>query len=70
MFGKTATFTFHVEGMMCDHCKAHVEKALVAVSGVKTAIADVASQSVTVTAKDKVTLDSLKSAVIAAGYKA
>ncbi|MBQ5748640.1 MAG: metal-transporting ATPase, partial [Oscillospiraceae bacterium] len=32
--------TIHVEGMMCPHCKAHVEKALLAVAGVTAAEAD------------------------------
>jgi hypothetical protein len=44
MFGfkkkEAATFTISVEGMMCMHCVAHVEKALLAVKGVQSAKAD------------------------------
>jgi heavy metal translocating P-type ATPase len=70
MFGKNKTFNFAVEGMMCEHCKAHVEKALLDVKGVRSATADLASKSVTVVAKDSVSEDTLKAAVVSAGYKA
>ena len=33
---ETMTKTLHVEGMMCEHCQARVEKALAAVKGVKS----------------------------------
>ena len=69
MFGKTKTVTFGVEGMMCKNCKAHVEKALLAVKGVKSVEADLESKSVTVIAKESVGEQNLKDAVIAAGYK-
>jgi len=69
MFGKSKTVTFGVEGMMCNNCKAHVEKALLSLKGVKSAEASVESRSVTVVAKDSVSEEALKSAVIAAGYK-
>ena len=69
MFGKTKTFTFAVDGMMCVNCKAHVEKALLAVKGVKNAEASLEAKSVTVTAKDSVDEATLKSAVASAGYR-
>ncbi len=69
MFGKTKTVSFAVEGMMCNNCKAHVEKALLSVKGVKSVEASVESKTVTVTAKASVTEDALKSAVVAAGYR-
>ena len=71
MFGKTKEIeiTFTVEGMMCNNCKAHVEKALADVKGVKSAEADLAAKSVRVIAKASVTEDTLKSTVTAAGYK-
>lgn len=40
-----------VEGMMCVHCKAAVEKALAAVPGVESAIADLEAKTATVTLK-------------------
>lgn len=70
MFSKNKTVNFTVEGMMCEHCKAHVEKALLDVKGVKSAVADLASKTVTVTVLDTVDEAALKAAVVAAGYKA
>ena len=72
MFGfkkkEAATFTISVEGMMCMHCVAHVEKALLAVKGVQSAKADLAAASVTVTATGTEEA-ALKAAITAAGYK-
>ncbi len=69
MFGKTKTVEFCVEGMMCKNCKAHVEKALLEVKGVKSAEADIDTKKVTVVAKESVDEKTLKDAVVAAGYK-
>lgn len=69
MFGKTKTVSFTVEGMMCNNCKAHVEKALLGVKGVKSAEAVLDTKTVTVTVKESVAEDTLKAAVTAAGYK-
>ncbi len=69
MFGKTKTVSFTVEGMMCVNCKAHVEKALLSLKGVKSADASLDTKVVTVVVKEAVSEDTLKSAVIAAGYK-
>ena len=69
MFGKTKTVSFTVEGMMCNNCKAHVEKALLALKGVKSAEASLESKTVSVVVKDSVSEDTLKAAVTAAGYK-
>ena len=71
MFGKSQEIeiTFGVEGMMCKNCKAHVEKALLGVKGVKTAEADLDAKNVTVTAKASLSEDILKAAVTEAGYK-
>jgi copper chaperone CopZ len=56
--------------MMCNNCKAHVEKALLGVKGVKSVEASVENKNVTVTVKESVGEDTLKAAVVAAGYKA
>lgn len=69
-FSKTREITFPVEGMMCPKCKAHVEKALAAVPGVKSAVADHVAGNVVVVAKESVSEDALKKAVVDAGYKA
>ena len=70
MFGKTKVVTFAVEGMMCNNCKAHVEKALLGVKGVKSVEASVENKNVSVTVKESVGEDTLQAAVVAAGYKA
>ena len=66
---ETMTKTLHVEGMMCEHCQARVEKALAAVKGVK---------SVQVSLEDKTALvecglltsdKALTQAVTDAGYE-
>ena len=69
MFEKVKSVSFPVEGMMCKNCKAHVENALKAIKGVKSVNADLETKLVTVTVKKSVSEDSLKAAVIAAGYK-
>ncbi len=69
MFGKTKTVTLCVEGMMCNNCKAHVEKALLSVKGVKSVEAVLDTKTVTVVAKESVAEDALIAAVVAAGYK-
>ena len=57
----------HVEGMMCAHCKARVEKALLAVPGVESAEADVDAKTATVTGSaDR---EALAAAVREAGYQ-
>ena len=69
MFGKTKTVSFSVDGMMCNNCKAHVEKALLSIKGVKSAEAVLDNKLVSVVAKESVSESALKDAVIAAGYK-
>ena len=57
-----------VEGMMCGHCKAHVEKALMGVPGVESAEADLDRKTATVTGSaDRA---ALIAAVKEAGYQA
>ena len=56
-----------VEGMMCKHCKAHVEKACKAVEGTVDAVVDLAAKNVTVTGTASV--EALKAAIVEAGYE-
>ena len=69
MFGKTKTVIVSVEGMMCNNCKAHVERALLALKGVKSAEASVENKNVTVVAKASLSDDAISAAIVAAGYK-
>jgi len=57
----------HVEGMMCKHCQAHVEKALAAVAGVETVVVDLEGKTAKVTGNADVA--ALKAAVVEAGYE-
>ena len=56
-----------VKGMMCTHCKASVEKALMAVPGTETAVVDLMAKNVTVTGTAD--LEALKAAIVEAGYE-
>ncbi|MBR6726719.1 MAG: heavy metal translocating P-type ATPase [Clostridia bacterium] len=69
MFGrKKETTELTVEGMMCKMCVAHVEKALKALDGVESAVADLETKKVTVVATAKVTEEQMKKAITDAGY--
>ena len=63
------TKTLKIEGMMCAHCVAHVEKALTALGGVTSAKADLEGKCATVTLAAPVTDQELKDAVTQAGYE-
>lgn len=66
----TMTKTILVDGMMCNHCKAHVETALKGVNGVLNAEADVENKTATVTLSQDIDVNILIEAVKAAGYEA
>lgn len=56
-----------VEGMMCTHCKAMVEKVCKAVPGATDAVVDLQKKQVTVTGNAE--LEALKKAIVDAGYE-
>ena len=62
------TKTLKIDGMMCNHCKMHVENALNAIDGVSSAEADVEAKKATVTLSKEVADDVLSAAVTEAGY--
>ncbi|MBU3806104.1 MAG: heavy metal translocating P-type ATPase [Candidatus Fournierella pullistercoris] len=66
--GNTMNKVIKIEGMMCGHCKAHVEKALNALDGV-SAVVDLENKCANVTLTADVQDDVLKQAVQDAGYK-
>lgn len=70
MFGKTevTTYVIPVEGMMCQHCVAHVKTALEGVKGVRRAEVSLEDKTATVTATCKDS-KALRDAVIHAGYQ-
>ena len=57
----------YVNGMMCPHCQARVEKACKAVPGVTDAVVDLKAKNVTVTGTADI--EALKAAIIDAGYE-
>ena len=73
MFGlkkkENVTHTLTVEGMMCQHCVAHVKKALEAVKGVFLVSVDLDTKTATVEALSSVSVDALIIAVKNAGYE-
>ena len=56
-----------VEGMMCTHCKAAVEKACKAVPGVEDAVVDLRAKTVTVSGNADVA--ALKKAITDADFE-
>lgn len=66
---KDMTKTLKVDGMMCSHCEARVKKALEAVDGVQSALADHTKGTAVVTLSGKVTDEALKKAVEDQDYK-
>ena len=66
---KMAEMTLKVEGMMCKHCQAHVEKALSEVAGVAKVVVDLDKKTATVTGEN-LNKDVLVAAVKEAGYEA
>ena len=64
----TMTTTISIEGMMCAHCQAHVEKALKEVAGVTEVTVSLENKNAVVTGDASV--ETLKQAVVDAGYEA
>ncbi len=60
----------NIEGMMCEHCVAHVREALEALEGVESVQVSLDSASATLEAPASVSDAELIAAVEAAGYKA
>jgi copper chaperone CopZ len=60
--------TLKVEGMTCNHCKMHVEKALRGVNGVGDAQVDLAKGEAVVSGD--ASREDLVKAVVEAGYSA
>jgi len=58
-----------VKGMMCQHCEAHVKKALEAIDGIESASPDHDQNLVTITTSKEVSENLIKAAVTDAGYE-
>jgi cation transport ATPase len=57
-----------IEGMMCEHCKAHVTRALSGLDGVAAVEVDLAAKTATLTLSATVADETLTAAVTDAGY--
>lgn len=62
------TTVIKIEGMMCGHCKAMVEKVLNAIDGV-SATADLENKQAVVEHPESVSVETLKQVIIDAGYE-
>lgn len=58
-----------VNGMMCGHCEAHVKKALEAIEGIESAVANHEENLVTISTAQNVDEALIKAAVEEAGYE-
>ncbi|MDE6739120.1 MAG: heavy metal translocating P-type ATPase [Lachnospiraceae bacterium] len=61
--------TLEIEGMMCAHCQAHVQKALEGVEGVTQVVVSLEENKATVTADTEIDDQKLIDAVTESGYK-
>ena len=61
--------TLNVEGMMCQHCVAHVKRALEGVAGVEEAVVDLDAGTATAKLAHDVPEDVLAAAIVEAGYE-
>ena len=61
--------TMKIEGMMCQHCVAHVSKALSAVEGVLSVDVNLKKKTAIVECADTVSVETLTNAVVDAGYE-
>ncbi len=63
------TTLFHVNGMMCAHCQAHVTQALEALEGVKEVIVSLENNDARVCSDRPIDLQVFKNAIEDAGYE-
>ena len=67
---KEMTKTVSIKGMMCNHCRAHAEKALLAIDGVVSADVSLENENAVVTLSADVSDEILVKAITDAGYEA
>lgn len=66
---KSMKKTMMIEGMMCSHCTGRVQKALEAVDGVESVVMSLEDKSAELTLSGQVEDETLKAAVVEAGYE-
>lgn len=66
--GNTMTKTLTVDGMMCQHCVAHVKKSLEAIDGVESAEVSLENKNAVITMTKDVDNGLIKDVIAEAGY--
>lgn len=66
---KIMTTVINVNGMMCEHCKATVEKVTKAVEGVSNSTVNLDAKNVTIEYADGTDIEKVKKAITDAGYE-
>lgn len=62
------TITLSIEGMMCEHCKKHVEEALSKLP-VSSVTVDLAGKSAVIEPTDEISDETLSQTIADAGYE-
>lgn len=57
-----------IEGMMCEHCKKHVQEALVGIPTVQNVLVNLENKTAIVESTEKISKKILKNVIIEAGY--
>ena len=63
------SIVLNVDGMMCEHCKATVEKAVSKLDGIESVNADLEAKKVTVLPNKDIDVEEIKKAITDAGYE-
>lgn len=63
------SIVLNVDGMMCEHCKATVEKAVSKLDGIESVNADLEAKKVTVLPNKDIDVEKIKKAITDAGYE-
>lgn len=66
---KMNTLVLNVEGMMCKHCKAHVEEACKGVTGVIDAVASLEQKNVVISYEGEISKEAILKSIVDAGYE-
>lgn len=69
MFGKKIKKVVIIDGMMCEHCKAKVEKSLLELEGVVKVKVSLKDKMATIYSKNNISNDDIISAIEKLDYK-
>lgn len=69
MFNKKIKKEIIIEGMMCEHCKTKVEKALSEITNVSKVKVNLQEKKATIYSKNSINEQDIKNAILQLGYK-